>query len=91
MYEESIVIPSGSIVVISFEIIIGYIVVVACFARCIFAPVSIIASVLLLGKLGGVLIQFIKLILGLLISILIIIAPNRHLHLFSLPTSLFFW
>ena len=49
MCDDSIVIPYGSLVVISFKIITGAIVVVACFARYIFAPESVIASVLLLG------------------------------------------
>ena len=44
--DDSIVLPSGSI---SFDIITGAIVVVAHFSRCIFAPESVIASVLLLG------------------------------------------
>ena len=56
----------------------GGIFVVACFARCIFAPESTIAGVFLLGEFGGVLIQLIKIISGLLISILLIIAPNRN-------------
>ena len=82
MCDDSIVLPYGSISVILFEIITGDIVVMACFAMCIFAPESDIARMLLLGKFGGVLIQFIKLILGLIVSILIIISPNRHLHPF---------
>ena len=73
---------SGSFAVISFEIMTGYIVVVAFFARCIFTPESTIASVLLLGEFGGVPIQFIKPILGLIISNLLIIAPNRNSHPF---------
>ena len=40
---------------------------VACFARCIFAPESAVSGMLLLGGLRGVLITFIKLTLGLLI------------------------
>ena len=40
---------------------------VACFDRYIFAPESAISSVLLLGEFDGVLIQYIKLILVLLI------------------------
>ena len=67
MCDDSIVLPSISIAVIPFEIITGAILVVACFARCIFESKSVIASMLLLGELVGVLIQFIKLILGLLI------------------------
>ena len=52
--QGSIVITSGSLVFISFSIIIGAIVGVACFARCIFAPDSAIASMLLPVGLGGV-------------------------------------
>ena len=70
MFDESIVLPSGSISFISFDIITGAIVVVDFFSKCIFAPESAIDSVLLLVEFGGVPIQFIKLILGLLISIL---------------------
>ena len=91
MCEDSIVLPYGSLAVISFDIITGAIAVVDFFARCIFAPYSLIASMLLLGGLGRILIQFIKLILGLLISILFISVPNRHLHPFSLLPSLFLW
>ena len=80
MCEESIVLPSGSLAVILFDIITGFIVV---------AHESTIDSMLLLVKLGEVLIQFIKLILGLLISIIFIATPNRHSHPFSLPPSLF--
>ena len=69
MCEDSIVLPYGILAVISFDIITGAILVLACFARCIFAPESAISSMLLLGGLCGVSIQFIKLILGLLISI----------------------
>ena len=47
--DDSIVIPSGSLAVMSFEIMTRKIVVVACFARCIFIPESEIASVFLLG------------------------------------------
>ena len=42
MWEDSIVLPSGSISVISVEIITGNILVVDCFAMCIFAPESVI-------------------------------------------------
>ena len=67
MCDESIVLPSGRLAVISFDIIIGAIIVVDFFAGCIFAPESEIASMLLLGGSGGLLLQFIKLILGLLV------------------------
>ena len=80
---------SGGLSTILFGIITGDSVVVACFDRCTFAPESEIASVLILGELSGGLIKFIKLILWLLISILLIIAPNCHLHPFSIPTSFF--
>ena len=49
MFEGSIVFPSRNISVILFYIIIGAVVVVAYFDRCIFAPNSAIASMLLLG------------------------------------------
>ena len=78
MSEDSSVLPSGILDVFSFDIITGSIVVVDCFGRCILAPESEIVSILLLVGLCGVLIQFIKLIFGLLISILFIAAPNRH-------------
>ena len=57
---------------------IGDIFVVPFFARCIFAPEYAISDVFLLGWYGGFLIQFIKLILELPISILLIIAPTRN-------------
>ena len=63
---------------------------VAYFYSCIFAPTSAIASAFLLGEFGGVPIQFIKLILGLLISILLIISPKHHSHPCFLPTSCLF-
>ena len=49
MCDDSIVISSVSLAVMSFEIITGSIVEVAYFARCIFAPESAIAKVFLLG------------------------------------------
>ena len=49
----SIVVTYGSLAFISFSIITGAIVGVACFARCIFAPESAIDSMLLLVGLGG--------------------------------------
>ena len=64
----------------SFKSMTGSIVVVAYFYKSILAPESAISSVFLLGEFGWVLIQFINLILGLLISILLMIAPNFHLH-----------
>ena len=82
MCEYSIVLPYGSLYVISFVIIAGDIVVVAFFNRYIFSPESAISSILLQVVLGGLTIQFIKIILGLLISILLIITPNRNLHPF---------
>ena len=81
--------PSGSLAVISFEIIIGDILVEACFAMRILAPESVITSMLLLGVSGGVSIKLIKLILGLIFSILFITASNRHLKPFLFLTSLF--
>ena len=87
--EDSIVLPYGSLDVILFEIITGAIVVVAWFSRCVFEPEYAIDSMLLIVGLAGVSIQFIKPILGLLISILFISAPDRHSHAFLLPPSLF--
>ena len=49
MGEDSMVIPSGSLDIISFEIITGAIVVVAFISRFIFTPESVIANILLLG------------------------------------------
>ena len=89
MCEDYIVLPSGSLAVISFASITGAIVVVDCFDRYILSPESVIDIMLSLGGLSGVSIQFIKLILGLLISFLFIAAPNHHLHPFYLLPSLF--
>ena len=89
IYIDSIVIPSVSLSFISLFINTGTIVGVACLARCIFAPESAISSMLVLVGLGGVLILFIKLILGLLILILLYIAPNCHSHPFSLTPIIF--
>ena len=58
MCEDSIVFPYGSLSVISFDIITGYIVLGDYISGCIFAPESEISSMFLLGGLGGVLIQF---------------------------------
>ena len=49
MFDDSIVLPYGSFDVISFEIMNGNVLVVACFDRCIFAPESEIARISLLG------------------------------------------
>ena len=78
MCEDFIVLPYGSLAVISVDIITGDIVVLACFDRGIFATESVISSILLLVVLGRVLIKFIKIVLGLLILILFIVAPNHH-------------
>ena len=51
---DSIVLPSGSLAFILCSIFTGAIVGVACLARCIFAPESAIASMLVLFGLGGV-------------------------------------
>ena len=51
---DFVVIPSGSLAFISFSIITVAIVWVACLARCFFAPESVIASMLVLVRLGGV-------------------------------------
>ena len=45
--------PSGSFAFISFYIITGAIVGVACLDRCVFAPESEFASMLVLVGLGG--------------------------------------
>ena len=84
IFVDSIVIKSGSLALISLSIITGAIVGVSCLDMFIFAPESVIASMLVLVGLGGVSIQFTKLILGLLILILLSIAPNRYSHPFSL-------
>ena len=54
--EDYIVFPSSSPVDISTNIVIEAIVGVACFARCIFAPESVIARILVIFGLGAVLI-----------------------------------
>ena len=54
--EDSIVLQPGILAIISFDIITESIVLVVCFARCIFAPESAIVSMLLPGVLGGLLI-----------------------------------
>ena len=56
IFVDSIVLPSGSLALISFYIITGAILGVACLAKCIFAPESAIANMLVLFGLGGVLI-----------------------------------
>ena len=89
MCEDSILVPYGILADVSVDINTGAILVVACFARCMFAPESAISSMLLLGGLGGSSKQFIKIILGLLILILFVVSPNRHSHPFLLPTSIF--
>ena len=91
IFVNSIVVPYGSLTFISLSIISGAIVGVACLVRRIFAPETVIASILVLFGLGGVSIWFVKLILGLLILILLSIAPNRQLHSISLPPILFLW
>ena len=60
--EKSIVLPSRSLDVMSFEIMARDSVVVAYFVRCIFAPESAIDSVFLLGEFVGVPIQSIKIV-----------------------------
>ena len=66
-FYNSIVIPYDSLAVMFFGIMMWAIVGVYSFFRCMFAPQSAIASMYLLGDLGGVLILLIKLILGVLI------------------------
>ena len=60
MCEDSIVLSSGSLVVVSFEIITGAILLVACFVKHVLATESAIASIFLLVGLGGVLIQLLN-------------------------------
>ena len=74
-----------------FDIMTAAIVVVACFARFIFTLESAIAILLLLGEFCGVPILIINLILGLLLLVSLMIAPNRHAYTFSLPPSSFLW
>ena len=85
--DDSIVLPYGILAVVSFDIMAEVIVVVDCLDRCIFAPRSEISIKYLLVESGGVPILLIKIILGLLILILFIIAPNRHLRPFFPPLS----
>ena len=58
-WEDSIVLPYGSLSVMSFYIMNRAIFGVVCFARCMFAPGSVISSVCLLGELVGIPILFI--------------------------------
>ena len=60
MGDDSIMLQYGSLSVMSFEIMTGAIVLVACFSRCIFAPDSAISSMFLLGEFGGVPIQLLN-------------------------------
>ena len=62
MWDDSIVIQSGSLTVVSFGVMKEAIVLVAYFARCTFALYSEISSVFLPGEFGRVSILFIKLI-----------------------------
>ena len=47
--DDSFVLLSGSLAIIFFDTLTGTIVVVACLFRCVFAPESEIANMLLLG------------------------------------------
>ena len=67
--DNSIVLPSGILAVMLFDSMIGDIFVMACFARCKFAPEYMITSMFLLGELGWVPILLIQKKLGLLILI----------------------
>ena len=87
--DESIVILSGSLAAVSFDIKTVAIVGVSRFAICVFAPECAIDSIYFLVELGGVPILLIKLILGGLILVLFIIGPNRHLRPFLLTPILF--
>ena len=85
--DNSVVIPSGSLVSVLFYIMTGSIDVVDCLDRCIFAPESAIYRICLLVELVGFPILLIKLISGLLILNLFIISSNPNPHPFSLPPS----
>ena len=89
MEAKSILLPSGILQVVFFDIITGDIVCVALFAWWMFEPESVIVGVYFLWELGGVLVLLIKLILVLIILILFVIYPNHHLHPFSPPPSPF--
>ena len=89
--DESIVLRSSRLVVVSLEIMNGEIVAVDCLARCMFVPQSVMAIMCLLGELYWVPILLIKLSLGVLILILFVITHNRHSYPFSLPRSRFLW
>ena len=54
MCDDFISLPFYSLDIMSFEIMIRNIILVACFDRCIISPESVIASVFLLGAFGGV-------------------------------------
>ena len=56
--EDFIVLPSGSLAVVSFDIIKGAIIGGGFFSGCLFAPESVIASMLLLRWLSGVLLFY---------------------------------
>ena len=73
----------------AFDIMTGAIVGVASFSIWVFTPEFAIASMYFLGELGGVPILLNKLILDVLILILFVIAPNRHLQPFSMTPSIF--
>ena len=67
--DDSIVLPYVSLAVMLSDIMSVAIVLAASLSRCIFSPESAFARMFLLRECGGVLIQFIKIILGLIISI----------------------
>ena len=83
------VIPSGTLAVVLFEIMTGVIVGIALFDRWIFTPESAIYNVYFVAELGGVLILFIKIFLGDILLIIYIINPNHHSRPFKLPPSVF--
>ena len=64
-----------------------FLVLFICYCTFLWTDISCLYSVFLLGEFSGVPIKFIKLFLGLLISILLIIAPNRHLHPFCFHSA----
>ena len=54
MCEDPIVLPSGSLDIVLFDITTGAIILVAYFDMCVLSPESAIARMLSLGGLGGV-------------------------------------
>ena len=89
MCDDSISLSYSSHTVISFDIMTGAIFVVVLLDISMSVPESEISSAYLLGELGGVSMLSIKLILGVLLLILFVIAPSHHWRFFSLPPIIF--